>query len=148
MHNSTKNIFFNAIKNDNVEKVKALLIKDKNLANAEDNTNSHRNTPLHVAAKTGNLAIAELLAKYGANPDVKNKFNKKASEMQENILSNKREAETYIERETKRRKVLFETTSENKSDRLPDKKEVKRDAKGERRRKNTYYDSAHRCLYR
>ena len=55
---------FQAIKLDKYEWVNYLVSKDKNLLQVRD---YHDNTPLHIAAKMGNVKIINLLLKHGSN---------------------------------------------------------------------------------
>lgn len=55
---------FNAVKNDDLTKVKTLIGKDASIINLKDNLD---NTPLHNAAIDGSVAITELLLSKGAD---------------------------------------------------------------------------------
>jgi len=62
MRNGDKEKLFSAIKSGNTEQVRQLITTD----NVNDK-NGEGKTPLHIAARTGNLEIIELLIKSGAN---------------------------------------------------------------------------------
>lgn len=55
-----------AVRNGDLEKIKALLIENPDLVSSRDSGGA---TPLHVAASLGNLSIAELLLGNGADPN-------------------------------------------------------------------------------
>jgi ankyrin repeat protein len=58
-----------AIRNDQVSKVRELILKNPKLVNAKDRNN---NTPLHFAAQTGNMEIVRLLLSKGAEVNERN----------------------------------------------------------------------------
>jgi ankyrin repeat protein len=60
---------FDAIRANDQDKVKALLVADKTLVNLK---NGYGDTPLHIAALVDNDQIAKLLIEYGADLDVRN----------------------------------------------------------------------------
>ena len=63
-------IFFAAITAGDVEKVKALLMREPSLVNARDVSKCHM-TPLHVAVLHGNEAIVKLLLEHEAEVDAR-----------------------------------------------------------------------------
>ncbi len=61
---------FEAVKSNDLTKVKALVIADPQVVNARDNTGR---TPLHYAAMSGNAEVIKILLKRGAMPSASNK---------------------------------------------------------------------------
>ena len=62
---------FDAIKNNDVARVQALLEKDTSLVNQKD---TEGNTPLHKAGIVGSVSIAEFILSKGAEINAVNNF--------------------------------------------------------------------------
>lgn len=62
---------FDAVKNNDLNKVKSLIEKEPDLLNARD---PNEQTPLHYASQKSNLAVIKLLVEHGAAVDIKNKM--------------------------------------------------------------------------
>lgn len=63
-----KNFLHLAVEESNLTKIKNLAGKNKNLINQQD---AFKNTPLHLAIKTGDIKIINELLKFDFDPDVK-----------------------------------------------------------------------------
>ncbi len=82
---------FDAVKSNDLAKVKALIEKDVSLTNVKDDIN---NTPLHYAAESGYLALVKLLVSKGA--DIKSTNNQLNSPLNMAILNGKDEVSEYL----------------------------------------------------
>lgn len=60
-----------SIRSHNIPRTKLILSKNKSLVNVP---NVSGNTPLHIAALTGNISLLKILYQYGAKPNTQNKL--------------------------------------------------------------------------